>query len=120
MLPARILSLAVLYETDDALPSQYQWNGADWNQANGTFAWVQAVLFGATPGVHTIEVYRSDTNALVLTQASSGTTNGTFENWDGSAWVAGIGADTVGRRRRFVPTGSLPSGVDLYAKLMVA
>jgi hypothetical protein len=120
MLPARILSLAVLYETDDALPSQYQWNAADLDESNGTFAWVQVTLFGATPGVHTIEIYRSDTNALVLTQASSGTTNGNFQYWNGSAWDNGIGADTVGRRRRFVPTGSLPSGVDLYAKITVA
>ena len=120
MLPARILSLAVLYETDDALPPQYRWNFADFNTINGTFAWVQASLFGTTPGVHTINIFRSDTNALVLTQDSGGTTNGTFENWNGSAWVAGIGADTVGRRRRFVPTGSLPSGVNLYAIVSVA
>jgi hypothetical protein len=120
MLPARILSLAVIYETDDALPSQYQWNVADWNQNNGTYAWVQVALFGATPGVHTIEIYRADTNALVLTQASSGSTNGNFEYWNGSAWDAGIGSDAVGRRRRFVPAGSLPSGVDFYAKITVA
>jgi hypothetical protein len=29
MLPARVLSLALIYETDDALPSQYQWNFGD-------------------------------------------------------------------------------------------
>lgn len=120
MLPARVLSLAVLYETDDALPSQYQWNAADLDESNGTFAWVQVALFGATPGVHTIDIYRSDTNALVLTQASSGTTNGNFQYWNGSAWDNGIGGDTVGLRRRFVPTGSLPSGVDLYARITVA
>lgn len=120
MLPARILSLALLYETADALPSQYRWNFGDFNAGNGTFAWVQVALFGATPGVHTINVYRADTDALVLTQASSGTTNGTFEYWNGSAWDSGIGSDTVGRRRRFVPTASLPSGVDLYATITVA
>lgn len=120
MLPARILSLALLYETADALPSQYRWNFGDFNGANGTFAWVQTALFGATPGVHTINVYRADTDALVLTQASSGTTNGTFEYWNGSAWDSGIGSDTVGRRRRFVPSASLPSGVDLYATITVA
>lgn len=120
MLPARVLSLALLYETADALPSQYRWNFGDFNAGNGTFAWVQTALFGGTPGVHTINVYRADTDALVLTQASSGTTNGDFENWNGSAWVAGIGADTVGRRRRFVPSGSLPGGVDLYAAITVA
>jgi hypothetical protein len=120
MLPARVLSLALLYETADALPSQYRWNFGDFNTSNGTFGWVQAALFGTTPGTHTINIYRADTDALVLTQASSGTTNGTFENWNGSAWVAGIGADTVGRRRRFVPSGSLPGSVDLYATIAVA
>lgn len=120
MLPARILSLALIYETEDALPSQYRWNFGDFNAANGTFAWIQTALFGATPGTHTINIYRADTDALVLTQASTGTTNGTFEYWNGTAWDSGIASDTVGRRRRFVPTASLPGGVDLYAKLTVA
>lgn len=120
MLPARVLSLALIYETDDALPSQYQWNFGDFNLSNGTFAWIQAALFGASLTTHTINIYRADTNALVLTQASTGTTNGTFEYWTGSAWAAGLGTDTIGTRRRFVPTGSLPSGVNLYAKISVA
>ena len=120
MLPARILSLALLYETDDALPSQYRWNVGDFNTGNGTFAWIQTVLFGGSLTTHTINIYRADTDALVLTQASTGTTNGTFENWTGSAWTAGLGTDTVGTRRRFVPSASLPSGVDLYAKITVA
>lgn len=119
MLPSRILSLAVLYETADSLPSQYRWNFADFNTSNGTFAWVQAVLFGGSLTTHTIEIYRADTNVLVLTQASTGTTNGTFEYWTGSAWAAGLGSDVIGTRRRFVPTGSLPSGVDLYARILV-
>jgi hypothetical protein len=119
MLPARILSLALVYETDDALPSQYRWNYSDFNTTNGTFAWVQSALFGASLTTHTINIYRADTNALVLTQASTGTTNGTFEYWNGSAWVAGLGTDVVGTRRRFVPSGSLPGSVDLYAKISV-
>ncbi len=120
MLPARILSLALIYETDDALPSQYRWNFGDFNAGNGTFGWVQSALFGGSLNTHTINIYRADTDALVLTQASTGTTNGTFEYWTGSAWTAGLGSDTVGTRRRFVPSGSLPGGVDLYAKLTVA
>ena len=120
MLPARVLSLALIYETDDALPSQYRWNYSDFNATNGTFAWIQSALFGTAIGTHTINIYRADTDALVLTQASTSTTNGTFENWNGSAWVAGLGADTVGRRRRFVPSGSLPGSVDLYAKITIA
>lgn len=120
MLPARILNLALVYETDDALPSQYRWNYSDFNTTNGTFAWVQSALFGASLTTHTINIYRADTDALVLTQASTGTTNGTFEYWTGSAWTAGLGSDVVGTRRRFVPSGSLPGSVDLYAKIVVA
>ena len=120
MLPARVLSLALIYETDDALPSQYRWNYSDFNLTNATFGWVQATLFGASLTTHTIEVYRADTNALVLTQASTGTTNGTFQFWNGTAWAAGLGSDAVGTRRRFVPTGSLPAGVELYARSRVA
>jgi hypothetical protein len=120
MLPARILSLALVYETDDALPSQYRWNYSDFNTTNGTFAWVQSALFSTSIGTHTINIYRADTNALVLTQASTGTTNGTFEYWNGTAWVAGLGTDVVGTRRRFVPSGSLPGSVDLYAKISVS
>lgn len=118
--PGRLVSLALIYESADALPSQYRWNHGDFDASNGTFAWVQRALFGGSLTVHTINIYRADTNALVLTQASSGSANGTFEYWTGSAWAAGLHTDTVGTRRRFVPTGSLPSGVDLYAELTVA
>lgn len=124
MLPARILSLALIYETEDALPSQYQWNfgdsndGADTNPV--TYGFVQAALFGGALGVHTINIYRADTNALVMTQASTGTTNGVFEHWTGSAWAAGLGSDALNTRRRFRVTGSIPGGVDTYAKLTVA
>jgi hypothetical protein len=118
--PARVTALCLVYETDDDLPSQYQWNFDDSSSATGTFGFTQVALFGTTPGVHTFEIYRSDTNGLVLTQASSGTTNGVFEFWNGSAWVAGLSTDTVGLRRRFRPTAGLPSGIDLYAKLRVA
>lgn len=120
LIPARILSLALIYESSTDLPAQYQWNFGDVDLSNGTFAWIQRSLFGGTPGTHTIEIYRADTNALVLTQASTGSTNGVFENHSGLTWVSGLGDDTVGRRRRFVPTGSLPAGVDLYAKITVA
>jgi hypothetical protein len=120
MLPARVLSLALLYETTDDLPSQYRWNDADFSTSTGIFAWIQKALFGAALTTHTINIYRADTDALVLTQASTGSTNGNFQYWDGSAWVNGLGSDTLGTRRRFSPTGSLPGGVALYAKIVVA
>lgn len=120
MLPARVLALALVYEADDGLPSQYQWNFGDFNAANGTFAWIQTSLFGSSPPLHTIEIYRADTNALVLTQASSGNTNGQFQYWNGSNWQNGLHNDELLLRRRFVPSAGLPAGIDLYAKLRVA
>lgn len=119
MLPARILSLALLYEEDSELPSQYRWNEDDFVGASGTVGWYQKALFSTTIPTHTIEIYRVDTNALVLTQASTGSANGNFQYWDGSTWVNGLGPDTLGTRRRFVPTGSIPGGVSLYAKIRV-
>lgn len=118
MLPARILSLGLLYETADSLPAQYRWNFSDFSAVTGTFAWIQYSLFG-TLGTHTIEIYRADTNALLLTQASTGTTNGNFQYWDGAAWQNGLGTNTVNTRRRFVPSASLPANIDLYAKITV-
>lgn len=119
MLPARILSLGLVYETADSLPAQYRWNFSDFSAVTGTFAWIQYSLFG-TLGTHTIEIYRADTNALLLTQASTGNTNGDFQYWDGSTWVNGLGPNTVNTRRRFVPSASLPANIDLYAKITVA
>lgn len=120
LVPGRLLSLALLYETNDGIPSQYRWNFGDFNTSNGTFAWIQSTLFGTSIGVHTINVYRADTNALVLTQDSNSTTNGDFQYWNGASWANGLGTDTVDLRRRFVPSGSLPGGVDLYATITIA
>lgn len=119
MMPARILSLALVYETFDDLPSQYMWNFADFSSANGTFAWIQTATFAAIT-THTIEIYRADTNQLVLTQTSNTSTNGVFQYWTGSVWSNGLGPNTINTRRRFVPSGSLPGGIDLYAKVTVA
>jgi hypothetical protein len=118
MLPARILSLALVYETADSLPTQYRWNFNDFNTTRGIFGWIQYSTF-TTLGTHIIEIYRADTNTLVLTQASSSTTNGNFQYWDGSTWVNGLGSNTIGTRRRFVPSGSIPGSIDLYGKIIV-
>jgi hypothetical protein len=117
--PAKIHSLTVLYESDSPLPSQYQWSIGDSNSADGTFGFVQRSLFFSTVPVHTIKIYRSDTNALLLEQASSSSLNGVFEFWNGTTWATGLGSDVVGTRRRFRPTASLPGGVDIYAKISV-
>lgn len=116
MLPARILSVAFLYETDDGIPSQYRWDNDDFNLTNNTFAFKQVERFYSTPPVHNIEIYREDTDALVLSQNSLGNANGNFQYWNGTTWVNGLDGDNIGLRRRFVPTASLPA-TSLYAKM---
>ncbi len=116
-LTARIIGLTVVCETGDYLPSQYAWNYSDMNTSDGTVGFIQKSLFSITIPVHEINYYRADTDALVLTQSSNSTTNGIFEYWNGSSWVAGTGTDTLELRRRFRPTAGLPSGVDVYAKI---
>lgn len=118
-IPGRISSICFLYETNDALPSQYRWNFSDFDTSTGVFAWIQVALFSSLT-THTINIYRADTDALVLSQTSPGGVNGDFQYWNGSAWTNGLGTNTVDLRRRFLPTASLPSGVRLYATVTVA
>jgi hypothetical protein len=117
-IPGRILGLTVLYEQGDEIPSHLEWNYTDSSLSDGTLGFKQVSSYGSVPHL-TISYYRSDNNNLLLTQASTGTTNGVFEYWSGSAWVAGNGTDTVGLRRRFRPTAGLPTNVDVYAKLQL-
>lgn len=115
-IPGRILGLAVLYESSDALPSNFEWNLADSSNTDGTVGFDQLTLVSATIAFQ-IDYYRSDNQANVLTQTSASTTNGVFEYWNGSGWSAGVGTDTIGLRRRFRPTAGLPSGINVYAKI---
>jgi hypothetical protein len=115
----RLSSLAVVYDTEEAIPAEFQWNFGDSNVVDGTFGFIQTDLLSSWPATFTIKMYRADNNQLVLDQASTGTTTGVFQYWDGDEWVAGVGSNTVNTRRRFVPSSSLPGGVDLYATLKV-
>jgi hypothetical protein len=118
-IPARIVSLNFIYESEDALPEEYQWNLGDSNTVDGTFGFTQVSLFNDWPTVHTMRIYRSDNNTLALEQDSDSSTLGVFEYWNGSAWTSGLGSNTVNTRRRFRPTSSLPGGVNLYGILTV-
>ena len=117
--PARF-RFALLYETDEALPSGFRWNLGDSNQSNGTLGMVQTSLLPAL-GALTITYYRADTDQAVLVQSSGDSEFGAWEFYsEGSAsWVAGVGSNAVGVRRRFVPSAGLPVGVDLYAKVTI-
>jgi len=115
--PARILSVIITYESSDVLPSQFEWNLNDSNTSDGTVGFNQVSLFGGSVPTLTINYYRSDTDALVLSQGSNTSTNGEFQYWNGSAWTSGVGTDVVNTRRRFVPSAGLPAGVNVYVKI---
>lgn len=117
-LPTRIYSVAVVYENSADIPSHLKWNFTDTSNSLGNIGFIQTHYYGSVPNLQ-IDYYRSDTDANVLSQASTGSTNGVFEYWNGSTWTSGLGTDTIDIRRRFRPTASLPTGVNLYARLKV-
>lgn len=116
--PGRLLSCEVMYETEDTLPSHLQWNFSDSNNSNGTVGFIQKTTYGSVPNLQ-IDYFRADNDINLLTQQSTSSTNGTFEYWTGASWEAGLGSDTVGQRRRFVPSAGLPSSTNVYAKIKV-
>jgi hypothetical protein len=117
--PARILNVGVLYDADDALPPELRWNLGDSNNGDGTLGMTQSSPFTAL-NTMTITYYRADTDAAVLVQSSDDTANGIWQYHNGSTWVAGLGSNAAGVRRRFVPSAGLPVGVDVYAKVVAA
>jgi hypothetical protein len=115
-IPARIHSLGVLYDADDSLPPELRWNLSDSNNVDGTLGVVQSVAFTTLTSL-SITYYRADTNAAVLVQDSNSTANGNWQYHNGTTWVNGLGGNTSGLRRRFVPSAGLPNGVEIYAKV---
>lgn len=118
-IPGRVLSLAVIYDSDDSLPAELRWNLADSDNSNGMVGITQTDLFASLTSL-TITYYRADTHAIALVQSSADTNYGVWEHWSGSAWVAGLAGNAVNMRRRFRPTTGLPVGVDVYAKVVAA
>lgn len=119
-IPAQIMAIETIYEQDDALPVHLQWNLSDSNNANGTVGFIQRGTYGSVPNLQ-INYYRSDNNLNLLTQSSTSSEFGVFQYWDegNSLWVNGLGTDTDGLRRRFVPSSGLPSSTNVYAKIKV-
>lgn len=116
MLPGRLIGLTLLYDADDSLPPEVDWNVGDSDNATGVVGFYQTQLFSGSVPTFTINYYKRSDSSLVLSQASTGTTNGEFEYWSGAAWTGGTGSNTVGTRRRFRPTAGLPSE-DVFCKI---
>lgn len=117
-LPSKAYSVCVVYDTDTDLPSHLQWNMGDTNSSTGIVGFIQKGTYGSVPNLQ-ISYYRSDNDQLILTQASTGSTYGAFEYWNGSSWASGLGTDTNGIRRRFNPTIGILTGINVYCKLKV-
>lgn len=117
-LPSKVYSVCVVYETDNDIPSHLQWNMGDTSTSTGIVGFIQNGTYGSVPDL-SISYYRSDDDSLIFTQASTGSTYGTFQYWNGSTWASGLGTDTDNIRRRFNPTTGILTGINVYCKLKV-
>jgi hypothetical protein len=113
--PARIYSLEISYETDEELPQGIEWNLNDSNNALGIIAFEQTASLSTFNGFK-ITFYNLDTDQQVFSASSTENTNGTFQYWNGSSWINGVGPNMFGTRRRFAASHYLPSS-DVYAKI---
>jgi hypothetical protein len=116
MIPSQVRSVCVVYETDTDIPSHLQWNVGDTSATNGVVGFIQKTTYGSVPNLN-ISYYRTDTDELVLSQDSTGSSLGVFEYWNGSAWASGLDTDSIGKRRRFRPTTGILTGINVYCKL---
>lgn len=121
-IPAKIYGLSVTYESDPDILPEFEWNLNDSNTSTGAVGFSQHALLSASVPNLQIDYYRSDTSALVLSQVSTGATNGNFQWFSGSVWTSslapnGLGPNTIGTRRRFVPTAGLPASINVYTKI---
>jgi hypothetical protein len=83
---------------------------------DGKVYWIQQTLFGGPVPSLTIRYMVNSTNSLIFEQDSGLSTNGSFEYFNGVAYVPGLGPDAVGTIRRFVPTVALGT-MDVRAEL---
>jgi len=88
-LPSRIYGLMVSYE-DNATDSHYQPSVANSSISAKRFAWRFSTAFGGTVPTLQIDLYDASSGALLLTDTTTASANGTFEKStnDGGAWGA--------------------------------
>jgi len=63
-------------------------------------------------------LYRFDNDELLMSQDLCENKNGIVEYWNGSVWLTGLGENSIGTKRRFVPTRLIPKDINVYAKLI--
>ena len=84
------------------------------NANSGIFAFDQ-IKVNSTSFNLKINIYKKDNNESTLEQSSLSSENGTFQYFSGNQWLTGIGPNTVGTMRRFVPSISILSDSSYFS-----
>jgi hypothetical protein len=113
--PNRIYGLSISYFVDDDLPTGFEWNLYDSNSSSSIIGFEQTSVLN-TLGNFRITYYLSESDEEVFTAYSTENINGSFQYWNGSSWINGVGPNMFGTRRRFAASHYLPSS-DVYAKI---
>lgn len=118
-IPARIHSIAVLYE-DDTTDSHYQPSVGQSSTASKYFAWRFSTAFGGTVPTLRIRLYNATTGGLLLDDTTTASASGTFEKStnDGGVWGAYNTTDKANETTyiRYTPT-SLADNIKVRALL---
>lgn len=115
-IPSRISSIGFTYEESDYLPSQFEWNIDDSNNSLAIYGFEQKSL--SPINKLTISLYNLDTDLKVFETTNEENNKGTFEYWNGTAWISGIGPNIIGTRRRFTISQYIDV-TNVYAKIQV-
>lgn len=113
--PNRIYGLSISYFVDEDLPTGFDWNLYDSNSSSSIIGFEQTRVLN-TLGNFKITYYLSESDEEVFTAYSTENINGSFQYWNGSSWINGVGPNMLGTRRRFTASHYLPS-TDVYAKI---
>jgi len=113
--PNRIYGLSISYFVDEDLPTGFEWNLYDSNASSSIIGFEQTSVLN-TLGNFKITYYLSESDEEVFTAYSTENINGSFQYWNGSSWINGVGPNMFGTRRRFAASHYLPS-TDVYAKI---
>jgi hypothetical protein len=111
---ARIHSYTVVGEELENLSKLFKWNMNNSNTNSGIFAFDQVKVNNTSFDIK-INIYKKDNNESILEQSSLSSDNGTFQYFSGNQWLSGIGPNTIGTMRRFVPLISILSDSPYFA-----
>jgi hypothetical protein len=116
-IPARIISLSLIYE-DGTTDSRYTPSVGKSSVINRIFAYRQNSLFVGNIPVLRIRLYNADTGVLVLDDNTTDQTLGTFQySTDGTTWNAwNVSENTIGNYIRYT-AASLPNGIKIRVLL---